>query len=140
VPINPRNFGKRSDELKVVIAGIVANIILAFILALPIRFALVHGNNIDSSTFLTFLNLVVEINLILAAFNLLPIFPLDGSHFVEYFLDDAARETYQSVGPYILLGLLLLDRLGNYSIISTLMEPILRVLSLLVKGTFSLGG
>lgn len=136
IPINPHNFNKKSDELKVAFAGIVVNILVALILAIPIRLALLHGIAIESSAGLSFLNFVVEINLILAAFNLLPIFPLDGSHLVEYFLSESAREEFQTVGPYILFGLVALNYITNISIFSYLMEPILRLLSLLTKGTF----
>ncbi|MEK7096373.1 MAG: site-2 protease family protein [Patescibacteria group bacterium] len=135
VPIDPRNFHKRSDEIKVALAGIIANLIVAFALALPIRYALMTGHTIDSSAALSFLNFIVELNLMLAAFNLLPIYPLDGSHIVEYFLSPDMQETYQSVGPVILIGLLVIGPLTGTSIISTIMEPILRVFSFLVKGT-----
>lgn len=138
VVINPRNFHHRSDELKVAIAGIVTNITLALILAIPIRVALMHGQTIESSNFLSFLNIIIDINLVLAAFNLLPIFPLDGSHFVEYYLSEEAKATYQQMGPYILFGLIIYGQISGNSILFTIMEPILRILSLLVKGTFSL--
>lgn len=135
VPINPRNFNKKSDEIKVAVAGIIANIIVAFIFALPIRIALISGHAIESSTILAFLNFIVELNLMLAAFNILPIFPLDGSHIVEYFLSEEMKETYESIGPVLLIGLLVLGPLTGISIISTVMDPIMRLLSFLVKGT-----
>jgi Zn-dependent protease len=137
VMINPRNFRQRKDELKVAIAGIAANIILAFLLAIPIRIALMQGHTIESSSILVFLNTLVDINLVLATFNILPIFPLDGSHFVEYYLGEESKATYQQMGPYILFGLIIYSQLSGNSILFTIMEPLLRVLSLLVKGTFS---
>jgi len=139
VMINPRNFHNKRDELKVAIAGIVANILLALILAIPIRVALLQGHTIESSVLLSFLNTIVDINLVLATFNILPIFPLDGSHFVEYYLGEEAKATYQQMGPYILFGLIIYGQISGNSILFTIMEPLLRVLSLLVKGTFSLG-
>lgn len=138
VPINPSYFRNRSDELKVAIAGIAANILLAFILAIPLRIALLTGHSIDSNVFLSFLDILVDLNLVLAAFNILPIFPLDGSHFVEYFLDDYGRMVFQQYGPFILLFLLIFDRVSNFSIITTIIEPIIRLLSFVVKGTFSI--
>jgi len=137
VMINPRNFHKRSDELKVAFAGIVANILLALVLAIPIRVALMQGHTIESSGFLSFLNIIVDINLVLATFNILPIFPLDGSHLVEYYLGEEASMTYRQMGPYILLGLILFGQISGNSILFTVMEPLLRVLSFLAKGTFS---
>lgn len=137
VVINPRNFRHRKDELKVAIAGITANIILAFLLAIPIRIALMQGHTIDSSVFLSFLNIIVDINLVLAAFNILPIFPLDGSHFVEYYLGGEAVVTYRQMGPFILLGLIIYGQFTGNSILFMIMEPILRLLSFLVKGVFA---
>lgn len=138
VPINPANFRNRNDELKVAIAGIAANLILAFILAIPLRIALITGHTIDSNLIYSFLEIVVDINLVLAAFNLLPIFPLDGSHFVEYFLDYEGRITFQRYGPFLLLFLLIIDRIGSFSIISAIIEPVIRLFSFVVMGTFSI--
>lgn len=135
VPINPIYFRNKSDELKVAFAGIVTNILVALILAIPIRIALMHGQLIESSVVLSFLNIMVELNIILAAFNLLPIPPLDGSHLVEYFLNNQAKQAYNQFGPYLLIGLVLLDRISNTSIIMTVMEPIVRFISFLVSGS-----
>ncbi|MEI6499059.1 MAG: site-2 protease family protein [bacterium] len=135
VPINPRNFNHRNDELKVAFAGIIANICLAFALAIPIRVALYQGQIIDHSMVLQFLNIMIEINLILATFNLLPIPPLDGSHLIEYFLSEESRYKFQAYGIYILLGVILLERVTDTSILLNLMEPVMRLLSFLVKGT-----
>jgi len=137
VPTNPNNYNKRSDEIKIALAGIVANIILALVLAIPIRIAILTGHTIDSSNLLLILNIFVDINIVLAAFNILPIFPLDGSHIVGYFLSDDAKISYEQYGPFILLAVLIFDRLSNFSILTTIMEPIIRFLSFLIKGTFS---
>jgi Zn-dependent protease len=138
VPTNPMRYHSKSSEIYVALAGIVTNILVALILAIPIRIAILTGHTIDSSSILSFLSVVVDINLVLAAFNILPIPPLDGSHLVEYFLDFNAKITYQRIGPMILFGIILLDRLSPYSILYAVMEPILRLLSFLTKGTFSI--
>jgi Zn-dependent protease len=137
VPINPRYFHKKEDELKVAIAGIIANLLIAAILAVPIRIALLHGQLIDSSPILSFLSKIVDINIVLAAFNILPIPPLDGSHFVEYFLTEEQKYRFHYVGQYLLIGLFLYGLLSGYSIIYAVMEPIIRIFSLLIKGTYS---
>lgn len=135
VPINPNNFKNKNSELKVSFAGIIANIILAFIIALPIRFAIMQGQIIDNSPFLVFLNGVVEINLVLAAFNLIPIPPLDGSHLLESFMNEEQKNSFRSVGPSILIGLVLLSFLTNFSFFQIIVEPVVRFLSALVEGT-----
>lgn len=137
VPINPNNFRKPSDEIKVSVAGIIANLILALIFGIPIRVALLTGHPIDSSIVLSAINIIVDINLVLAVFNILPVYPLDGSHIVEHFLSDHAKVGFRQYGPIILLAVLIFDRVSNYPILYSIMEPLLRVLSFLVKGTFS---
>lgn len=135
VPINPSYFNKKSDELKVAFAGIVTNIVMAIILAIPIRIALHNGVLIENSPVLSFLNIIVELNIILATFNILPIPPLDGSHLVEYFLSEDSKRYYQYIGPFILIGIILLDRIAGTSILNGILEPIIRVLSFIVKGS-----
>lgn len=137
VPTNPNYYHKASDDIKVSLAGIVANLIVAFILGIPIRIALLLGHPIDSSLVLTMINIVVDINLILAVFNILPVFPLDGSHIVEHYLSDHAKIAFRQYGPFILLAVIIFDQISNFSILYTIMEPVLRLLSFLVKGTFS---
>jgi len=136
VPVNPRYFRSRTDDIKVAFAGIIANLSLAIILGLPLRYALMHGQVIDSSSFLQFLNIIVEVNILLAAFNLIPIPPLDGSHLIEHFLSEEARNTFQSLGLYLLLAIVLMDRLMDTSIIFTVMEPIMRLFMFIAKGTY----
>lgn len=135
VPINSRNFNHKNDELKVAFAGIIANITLAFLLAIPIRIALYQGQIIEHSPLLVFLDIVIQINLILATFNLLPIPPLDGSHLIEYFMSEEAKYKFERYGIYILLSIILLERIIDTSIIFSLMEPIFRFISFIVKGT-----
>jgi Zn-dependent protease len=135
VPINPDNFKNKNSELKVAFAGIIANILLAFLLAIPIRIASMNGQLIESSPFLVFLNGVIEINLVLAAFNLIPIPPLDGSHLVEYFLNEEQKATYQTAGPSVLIGLILLSFLTNFSFFQIVVEPVVRFLSAIIEGT-----
>lgn len=137
VPTNPNNFDKRSDGIKVALAGIVANLLLAALLAIPLRIANLKGINIDNSTWLSLLSIVVDINIILAAFNILPIPPLDGSHVVEYFMSYESILTYERYGPFLLLVIIIFDRLSNVSILYTVMEPLIRLFSLITKGTFS---
>ena len=134
VPTNPHYLRHRQDELKVAIAGIVANLLVATLLAIPLRIAMLKGIVIDSNQTLVFLKKLVEINVLLAAFNILPIPPLDGSHFVEYFLDDEARYNFMRIGQYAFIGIIMLGFLSGISIISTVVEPIMRVMLFFVSG------
>lgn len=135
VPINPTNFSHKRDELKVAFAGIVTNIIAAFVLALPLRYAMLHCQLIDASPILSFLKGIVEINLVLAVFNLIPIPPLDGSHLVEYYLSHEQRYQYANIGPTILMFLILLSFVSGFSFFQVIVEPLVRILSIVVMGT-----
>jgi len=135
VPINPRFLHSEKDELKVSIAGILANLAVALILGIPIRIAILQGHLIDSSVLLTFIDYIVIINIMLAVFNLLPIPPLDGSHFVEYFLGEDQKIAFQTYGQYILLAIIFLGLTTNISIISMIMEPLIRIVHWLMVGT-----
>jgi Zn-dependent protease len=138
VPTNPSNFRRKSDEIFIALSGIIANLVFAAILAIPLRIASIQGIAIDSSLWLNMLSIAVDINIVLAAFNILPIAPLDGSHVVEYFMNEDSKINYRTYGPFILLAILVLDRTSNLSILSNIMEPIIRVFSVIVKGTFSI--
>ncbi len=84
VPINPYNFkDQKYGSAKVAAAGPIANFSLALIFGLALRFFPIIYS--ISGVGLVFLY-IVQINLILAVFNLLPIPPLDGSHILFVFL------------------------------------------------------
>jgi Zn-dependent protease len=74
----------------------------------------------------------IQINLLLIAFNLLPIPPLDGSHVMKYLLPPAWSLRYQQLGRYgfvILIGVLWLGR----GLLDAWMRPALLFASLLVS-------
>lgn len=86
VPFNPDNLRNgRRGVLMVALAGILANISIAIIFGLMIRFApmlglpLYNPDPMLTHPFYQITFIIVLMNLVLALFNLIPIPPLDGS-------------------------------------------------------------
>lgn len=108
VPINPYNFrDQRYGSAKVGLAGPAANIAVAVIFGLLIRFlpfstALFYQNLISIFAF------IVWVNLLLAVFNLMPIPPLDGSHILFTFLPPGMENVKIILSQYGLFILLLI--------------------------------
>ena len=106
VPVNFAYIGRsRFAQILVSAAGIIVNMILAFIAlfllqSLPLQ---PHG------TAATMLYYMAQINIILAAFNLIPIPPLDGSKILMGFLSERLQHALSRLEPYgffIIIGLL----------------------------------
>lgn len=86
VPYNPNNLrnGRKGDFL-VAISGVLANLIVAIIFGLVIRFGpqlglpLYLSNSFDINPIYNIASIIVLTNLVLTLFNLVPVPPLDGS-------------------------------------------------------------
>lgn len=111
VPVDPRNYRhyKRGDII-VSLAGVATNLAIAVACAILIVPLGVIGGALPaaapSCAILQHMMLIgVQLNLVLTAFNLLPIPPLDGSHVAKYLLPPAWALQYQRAGRF---GLLLL--------------------------------
>ena len=124
VPVNPANFRpeqRRQAEFWVSLAGIIANLLQAVAYALIWRaLLLVNPDLMNGSIFLPlFLQWGVLINLALALFNLLPLYPLDGAHVLKNLLPwrQAIQfvELSQRYGAIILLAMLLMGRFSEVS-------------------------
>jgi len=129
VPVNPNYFRNKSDHIWVSLAGIITNLAIALVFAGIVKLSLASGGSIIDSPLLVLASLMVVYNLILAVFNILPIPPLDGSYLVEYFLSDEAKIQYQFVGPYLLFGIIIADRLVGTSIIFSIIAPVIKFLA-----------
>lgn len=120
VEINPRNFKKRRrDELIVALSGVTTNFIIAFlfmgIVKLVYVLALPFAYSSLGQVIIEVLLYVVQINLILMIFNLLPIPPLDGFSVLTEIFNLKETNFYWKIydkGMIILLGLIILGFLG----------------------------
>jgi Zn-dependent protease len=105
-PINPGNLRGRYGEAIVAIAGPLSNLVLAAAAAIPYRFVLASGLDIEYPILAQTLELIVWGNIILGLFNLVPIPPLDGGAIL---LSLVSRETAWQLRPILSqYGLLIL--------------------------------
>ena len=141
VPVNPYNLNNpRRDMIWVSLAGITANMILALIGGLIFR-ALPHHRIILDATvggiLITMLVYTIVINLILAAFNLIPIPPLDGSKILAGLLrGDASREyaKMERWGPILFIALIAGGYLLHIPVIWWIIKPFVSFFSLIFAG------
>jgi len=106
VPFNESRLRSAMGVSAVALAGPFANLVLAALCAIPLRFG---GANPLGGAYEDILGQIVLWNCVLAVFNLIPIPPLDGSNVVYGLLPPQQRFTwrsYQQYGPILLLLLL----------------------------------
>jgi Zn-dependent protease len=132
VPINLENIpNRRLGLILVSSAGIVANIICAFIAILLLKVVAPAPSGMTEQI----LYLFARINIMLAAFNLIPIPPLDGSKILMGLTSEAVRRFLVQIEPFgffIVIGLLYIGALNP--VINFFQYIILAVISVFVPG------
>lgn len=159
VPVDARNFRRRRlGMLLVAVAGPLSNLLLAFfsmlLLGLLTKLAVVGvltgGTGAGAAVLggaMDLLGIMVQINILLAIFNLLPIPPLDGSRVLSSFLPDrwmvrlASMERW--IGLAFLLVVIVLPRItGNAGIVSQLIGavsvPVINAMAVVTAALFGL--
>jgi Zn-dependent protease len=114
VPVNPLRFtNHRRGEIETSLSGPLSNLILVIGSVLLMRFLLKVAPG--WGVLIDFLWMGALLNMTLCLFNLIPIYPLDGSHILKNILSRESMVAYDSVitpyGPFILLVLLNLGAL-----------------------------
>ena len=108
VPFNESRLRSAMGVTFVALAGPLANLVLAALCAIPLRFS---AAAVISGVYGEILFAIVTWNCVLAIFNLVPIPPLDGANVVYGLLPPRQQyswRTYQQYGPFLLLFILLL--------------------------------
>jgi Zn-dependent protease len=137
-PINPyRMRNPRWGYLAAVAAGPISNLLIAIVFAIPFRLSpqLLLGESFVSNLLLQ----IVFLNIILALFNIIPLFPLDGwSIMLSLLPPDQARwwQANQQNSYYLFMLLILLSFIGGqFNILGRLIgEPSNQLLRLLLIG------
>ncbi len=139
-PVNPNRLrgNPRHSMAIVAVAGPLANLAMALLFALPIRLGLVTPDYGDVLPALwQFLEVGLSINLLLFAFNLLPIPPLDGFTILQGLLPpDLAYQLdgVRQYGTFILLGVIVILPLVGLDVFGLIIFPVMSGLASLLVG------
>ncbi|MBI4298763.1 MAG: site-2 protease family protein [Chloroflexi bacterium] len=149
VPINPYQLrnGIRTGSALVSAAGPLSNLVTAAVFAIPIRSGVLAWHSPGRLTSLfeggiegiaaDVIGLIIFYNIILAAFNILPLAPLDGFKIALGLLPRklsilfSRLETY---GPAILLLIIMVDFLTGAGLLFGIIRPIANTVSIVVLG------
>ena len=136
VPVDPRNFEHpRRDMMYVAIAGPLSNIALAVCCSFFIRLI-----SPEFSYLFVILAYGIWINVALAIFNMLPMYPLDGASVLKGMVSQKIAERMTNLdrfGAFLILGVFLLDHFAHTGILGTiLMLPINYSVLFLSQETF----
>ncbi len=126
VPINPDNFRHRKLGLITVsAAGIVLNLLLAFICT-PLYLLCFYSSSVAAIYFGYFFEWMIIINVNLALFNFLPVYPLDGFNLLASFTRaiNPITRFLRVYGQYILILLIGLGVIVDFTGLPTWVDPL----------------
>ncbi|MCB9801934.1 MAG: site-2 protease family protein [Pseudomonadales bacterium] len=127
VPFDPYNLKKPlRDSALIALAGPVSNLLLAGGLSVLLH-VFGSGTGLGSQIFEVFATLTIFYNVMLAVFNLIPVYPLDGSKVLLPLLPESIAHEYEQFmsryGNIILLALIF--PWNGSSAVSQLISPII---------------
>ena len=131
-PFDPYNLRHiKRDSALISVAGAASNFLLAILLSLPYLIAYYTGNlNPQLGTVYESLSMLIQINVLLGVFNLIPVHPLDGFKVLagllprDWYRDFVATERY---GLFILLLLIITGAIGKilFPVVSVILNYLL---------------
>jgi Zn-dependent protease len=130
--VQPGNFrgswARRRKEgmLVVAAAGPLSNIAQALIVAIPFQY--MWRNNMGSEGVLEFMQVFININILLAAFNMIPVPPLDGYKILTGLLPNFWTPILRPLEQYgfmvLFLFIIIGNQLGAGSVLSAMISPV----------------
>ena len=150
VPVNEHRLahGPKGTAL-VAAAGPLSNLMLAFLLAIPIKLGLLTWGPLSPdriayvmtggfrASLADIVGMSILFNLLLAVFNLIPLAPLDGSKVMGGLIPReraAAYATLERNGPVILVGIIMLDYMFGFGILWGIISPVVELLTTVATG------
>lgn len=118
VPVNPLRFDRRWNirhgMLLTAAAGPISNLLLALLSTIVLGvMARVGVIQTGAESYYVLLRMLIVINISLAVFNMLPLYPLDGSRVADGVMPDSMRPAWEKfcrVAPFLFLGVIIFGR------------------------------
>lgn len=126
VPVNPVRLGPnwRQKFMAIAAAGPASNLVLAVIAALILRLLPINIADAGGTELVwrvaEALALVIQLNVLLALFNMVPVPPLDGGNVLAGLLTGSMARTFDQLRPY---GFLILYGLMLTGVLWTIIDP-----------------
>lgn len=131
VPFNPRNLkNPKWGSALIGLAGPLSNLLLAVLTIIIMMLLAGKGLLLANSLLTVFLTFLVQFNIILMVFNLIPLPPLDGSKILFAIIPDRyhhLRVSLNQYGPMILFFLIIVDATSPVSIFGSIFTFFLNV-------------
>ena len=130
VPVNPMYFRDHKKGMMITsLAGPASNILLAVIFAVILKMTSVIPV-LGSQGLVMFLSYGILLNVMLAAFNLIPIPPLDGSKVLMGVMPDRMMYSYMKLEPY---GMFIIIALLAFGVLNMILGPIYYTIMKLIQ-------